>query len=177
MKGPDFHRLAILMGRALEGDSCAYESALVAMGGIVRAFARARLGETLADDVVQETLISVHQARHTYDPRRPFGPWLMSIAHSRVIDAARRQRRRALNEAPQDGEPVGRPQHRADRSLIVAQALQQLPPRQRRVIELLKLEGRSVKEVALRLGLSISNVKVIAHRGYEALRRTLRDES
>jgi len=142
---------------------------------IVRAYARARLGATLADDVVQETLISVHRARHTYDPRRPFGPWLLAIAHSRVVDAVRRERRRSMTEGHLDEEAAGEAHAENAPGLRLVQALEQLAPRQRRVIELLKLEGLSAKEVARALGLSVSNVKVIAHRGYHALRRMLMD--
>jgi RNA polymerase sigma-70 factor, ECF subfamily len=177
LKGSDFDRLGRLMRRALDGDACAYEEALRSIAQIVRAYARARLGDTLADDVVQETLLSVHQARHTYDPNRPFGPWLLAVAHSRVVDAARRARRRKLHEERLDEEPAGEREDSRERSVRVSQALQQLPQRQRRVIELLKLEGWSALEVADALRLSVSNVKVIAHRGYSALRRTLKDES
>jgi RNA polymerase sigma-70 factor (ECF subfamily) len=96
LNGPDYDRLATLMARALNGDACAYEAALRDIARIVRAYARGRLGETIADDVVQDTLLAVHRARHTYDPDRPFGPWLMAIAHSRVVDTARRLRRLRL---------------------------------------------------------------------------------
>jgi RNA polymerase sigma-70 factor (ECF subfamily) len=162
---------------ALDGDARAYEDALRSIAQIVREYARVRLGDTLADDVVQETLLSVHKARHTYDPNRPFGPWLIAVAHSRVVDAARRARRRKLHEETLDEEPAEITGSRNEHSGRLRQALQRLPPRQRRVIELLKLEGRSAREVAHALGLSVSNVKVIAHRGYCALRRSLKDES
>ncbi|HXW04429.1 MAG TPA: sigma-70 family RNA polymerase sigma factor [Vicinamibacterales bacterium] len=177
MQEPDFDRLATLMRHALEGDSRAYEAALREIAQVVRAYARVRLGGTLADDVVQETLLSVHRARHTYDPRRPIRPWLLAIAHSRVVDAARRQRRRTRNEEALDVDPAGSARGSGERSLSVTEALSRLPRRQRRVIELLKLEGQSAREVAVALGLTVSNVKVIAHRGYAALRRSLKDQT
>lgn len=176
LRDSDFDRLGQLMRGALDGDARAYEDALRGISQFVRAYARARLGATLADDVVQETLISVHRARHTYDPNRPFGPWLLAIAHSRVVDAARRARRRQLREEPLDERPDGQAEGPEAPDGRVTDALRKLPPRQRRVIELLKLEGRSAKEVAETLRLSVSNVKVIAHRGYYALRRTLKGE-
>ena len=175
MNGPDYDRLATLMARALNGDACAYEAALRDIARIVRAYARGRLGETIADDVVQDTLLAVHRARHTYDPDRPFGPWLMAIAHSRVVDTARRLRRLRLQNGQLQDVFGGGAEHHPEQSMTVAQALQRLPHRQRRVIELLKLEGWSAREVAIALGLSVSNVKVIAHRGYDALRRSLKD--
>lgn len=165
------------MARALEGDAAAYDAALRGIAPIVRAYARVRLGDTLADDVVQETLLTVHRARHTYDPSRPLGPWLVAIAHSRVVDAARRVRRREAREDVLVDEPAVAAGVAETRGPDLTRALAQLPPRQRLVIEMLKFQGRSTRDVAEALGLSVSNVKVIAHRGYESLRRTLKDES
>ena len=176
MTGPDFDRLGCLMARALEGDAGAYETALRGIAPIVRAYARARLGEAAADDVVQETLLAVHRARHTYDPRRPFGPWLVAVAHSRVVDAARRARRRMRHEQPLEGDPLARADAGTELTVRLSQALGRLPARQRRIIELLKIEGWCARDIGAALGLSVSNVKVIAHRGYAALRRTLKDE-
>jgi RNA polymerase sigma-70 factor (ECF subfamily) len=57
------------------------------------------------EDVVQETLISVHKARHTYDPARPFAPWFYAIASHRVVDVFRRDRRVASREQGSDELP------------------------------------------------------------------------
>jgi RNA polymerase sigma-70 factor (ECF subfamily) len=93
------------------------------------------------------------------------------------VDAARRVRRQALREEPLDPHQVGGVESGADTCLRVSTALQQLPERQRKVIELLKIQGWKAKDVASALGLSVANVKIIAHRGYHALRRTLKDEA
>ena len=61
---------------------------------------------------------------------------------------------------------------REDRAAVRA-AVAELPARQRQVVELLKLEQRSVKEVARILDMSESAVKVTAHRAYKTLRQTL----
>jgi RNA polymerase sigma-70 factor (ECF subfamily) len=161
------------MARALRGDAASYEEALRVMTRVVRPYARARVGDAMADDVVQETLLTVHRARHTYDPRRPFGPWLQAITHSRVVDIVRRARRQARREAgfASQPAPVPEPKHTARHDLD--RALHQLPPQQRRVIRMLKFDGMSASEVAQALGLSVSNVKVVAHRGYKAMRRRL----
>jgi RNA polymerase sigma-70 factor, ECF subfamily len=163
------------MARAQDGDAAAYEAALHGIAAVVRAYARVRLGNTIADDVVQEALITVHRARHTYDPARPLGPWLIAIAHSRVVDAARRLKRRERREETLPEEAAEPTIAGGDRTEDLERALALLPPRQRRIIEMLKFEGRSARDVAEALGLSVSNVKVIAHRGYESLRRTLRN--
>ena len=57
----------------------------------------------------------------------------------------------------------------------VRRAVAGLPDNQRQVIELLKFEELSVAEVADRLGMTESNVKVTAHRGYRALRRRIEE--
>lgn len=92
----DEAELAALMWAAQEGDSVAYTAVLTAVTPIVRRVATSRwTGSDEADDVVQDVLLSLHQVRHTYDPDRPFLPWLMAIARNRLADTQRRQVRRA----------------------------------------------------------------------------------
>jgi RNA polymerase sigma factor (sigma-70 family) len=130
------------------------------------------------DDVVQETLMAVHGARHTWDPRRPFGPWFHAILSNRLIDVLRRERRVASREVALDVEAESggttdpNPRDELDVEAIRA-AVQSLPARQREVVQALKFEDRSVRDVAGRLRMSESAVKVTAHRGYRALRRLL----
>lgn len=167
------------MVAAQGGDSQSYETLLTRVAGLVQAFVRKRAGDTSwCDDVVQESLLAVHRARHTYDPTRPFAPWLYAIVQNRFIDALRRQRRRLLRELQSDAalEFADRaPQERDALLRDVRRAVSALPDNQRRVIELLKFEDLSVREVAVRLGMSESNVKVTAHRGYRALRRQIEE--
>src|SRR5262249_15587253 len=103
------------MRRAQIGDQLAYASLLALLTGVARRFVRVRIGGAAwLEDVVQETLIAVHGARHTYDPARPFAPWFYTIASSRLIDALRRERRITTRELAADVlpdvaavEPVG----------------------------------------------------------------------
>jgi RNA polymerase sigma-70 factor (ECF subfamily) len=149
------------------------------VAGLARAFVRKRAGDTSwCDDVVQESLLAVHRARHTYDPARPFAPWLYAIVQNRFIDALRVQRRRVLRELQADAalEFGNRaPQERDALLRDVRRAVSGLPDNQRRVIELLKFEDLSVREVATRLGMTEANVKVTAHRGYRALRKQMEE--
>jgi RNA polymerase sigma-70 factor (ECF subfamily) len=171
--------VAALMRLAQTGDQIAYASLLVLLTSITRQFARARLGSVAwIDDVVQETLLALHGARHTYDPRRPFAPWFYAIASSRLIDVLRRERRVTSHEVPGDALPENaEPGHASDRDDIdveaIRDAVKSLPPRQRDVIEALKFEDQSVRDVAGRLKMSESAVKVTAHRGYQRLKRLL----
>lgn len=167
-----------LMTCAQDGDRQAYEDLLTRVSGLVRAFVRRRVGNIgWADDVVQECLVALHRARHTYDPNRPFAPWLYAIAQNRLVDALRAQRRLLLREIhPEAAWPELGRRPEQERDAIhrdLRRAVADLPDNQRRVIELLKFEDLSVREVAAKLGMSESNVKVTAHRGYRALRRRI----
>ena len=165
------------MCQAQQGDQAAYASLLVLLTGVCRRFAAARLGGAPSlEDVVQETLITVHTARHTYDTARPFAPWFYAIATNRLIDVVRRERRVHRRESAVDALPDVAAAESSREGLDVEAihaALAALPERQRRVIEGLKFQDRSVKEMAGMMNMSESAVKVTAHRGYRALKRLL----
>src|SRR5215469_10292953 len=81
---------AALMARAQDGDKAAYRALLTAITPYIRALARRALRDAAdVDDVVQDVLLSLHQIRHTYDPSRPFAPWLATIARRRIVDRVR----------------------------------------------------------------------------------------
>jgi RNA polymerase sigma-70 factor (ECF subfamily) len=167
-----------LMRRAQAGDQDAYTALLTLLTTVTRQFARGRVGGApWIDDIVQETLVTVHRARHTYDAARPFAPWFYAIASSRLIDVLRRERRVSAREVSDDTLPDAADRDEGGRGGIdtqaIRRALRSLPARQRDVIEGLKFRDQSVREVADRLGMSESAVKVTAHRGYRTLRRLL----
>jgi RNA polymerase sigma-70 factor (ECF subfamily) len=175
-------RSADLMRLAQAGDQIAYASLLALLTPIARQFARARLGSVpWIDDVVQETLLAVHGGRQTYDLGRPFAPWFYAIASHRLIDVLRRERRVTAREVPGDSlpdAPIGGGASIRDEIDVDAihAAMALLPARQREVIEALKFQDQSVREVAGRLSMTESAVKVTAHRGYRALKRLLGGE-
>ena len=172
MKPEQSRRLSELMRLSQGADRQAYALALEEMAERLRGFFRARvLPWESAEDLVQETLLSIHQARHTYDPARPFAPWFYAIARYRLADARRadlRESRRTGWEAlPSNGASA------TELGLDLEKALARLPQRQREVIRMLKVQGFSVKEIAAKLAMSEAYVKVTAHRGYRALRADL----
>jgi len=170
-----------LIIRAQQGDSIAYAALLTLPRATARQYARNRLGNvSWIDDVAQETLVTVHTARRTYDPRRPFAPWFYAILSSRLIDVLRKERRVSAREVGADALPEPRREDRSDAGAAsgvdteeVHAALGALPERQREIVSALKLRDESVKEVSERLGMTESAVKVTAHRGYRKLRRLL----
>jgi RNA polymerase sigma-70 factor (ECF subfamily) len=168
-----------LMSEAQRGDELAYARLLTMLLPLARRYARSRLGEhPTIEDVAQESLLSLHRARHTYDPGRPFAPWFYAIVSSRFVDVVRREKRVRLHEEGRDVLPdyaatsADRGRHEVDFDRIRS-ALEALPARQRDVVVALKLQDQSVREVGRRMGMSEPAVKVTAHRGYKALRRLL----
>jgi RNA polymerase sigma-70 factor (ECF subfamily) len=170
-----------LMIRSQQGDAVAYTALLTLLASTARQYVYNRLGDVAwADDVAQETLLTIHSARRTYDSRRPFAPWFYAILSSRMIDVLRKERRVSAREFGTDVLPelatrttrtAEAPNSVDPRDLKVA--LDTLPHRQREIVSALKLNDESVKQVSERLGMSQSAVKVTAHRGYKALRRLL----
>lgn len=179
----DDRRLSLLMSLAQDGDARAYEAFLQEAARLVRGIVRSRLSRAAdAEDVVQDVLLAIHRHRHTYDPARPVAPWLYAIARHRVFDALKSSQRRARNELLEgahgtgfgalDELPAAAPAVSGGVG-SVAPALAVLSAAQRQIIELLKVEGYSVVEIAQITGRSPSAVKVAAHRAYKLLRAFL----
>ena len=170
-----------LMIRAQQGDASAYATLLTVLAATARQYVRNRVGDVAwLDDVAQETLLTIHKARRTFDSGRPFAPWFYAILSSRMIDVLRKERRVGAREIGTEVLPeviADVPAAHGGPSVVDPQALrtalEALPHRQREVVTALKLNDESVKEVSERLGMSPSAVKVTAHRGYKALRRFL----
>jgi len=175
--------LAALMRSAQAGDKGAYTVLLCALVPLVKVTVRQRFGFLQPqdiDDLVQDVLLSLHATRATYDPARPFLPWLMAIARNRMADGARRYARRAANEVPSEQPVETFPAEDANMSAngygdaeALAQAMTKLPHSQRQAIELMKLREMSLKEAAAATGTSIGALKVSVHRGISALRKAL----
>jgi len=172
------------MRAAQAGDGRAYSELLRALVAIVKETVRRRFGFLQPqdiDDLVQDVLLSVHTARATYDPTRPFLPWLMAIARNRMADSARRYVRRAAHEVPSEQAPETFSAEDTNMSAkgygdaeALAQAMAKLPQGQRQAIELMKLREMSLKEAATATGTSVGALKVSVHRGIAALRKALR---
>lgn len=171
-------RLSASMRAAQEGDAEAYAGLLEEIAGAARSFIARRGGDADShEDFVQEVLISIHKARHTYDPGRPFSPWMWAIVRRRYVDFVRRYVRTTAYQVP-TGFPVETiaahdPTDHAKRALLLKQALSQLPDVQRRAVELTKLEGKSVRDAATELGVSEASLRVSVHRARGRLYRIL----
>lgn len=172
-------QLHALMVAAQAGAPTAYRDFLRETAVLVRGYLRRRLSRLPDDieDLVQETLLAVHNQRHTYDAALPVTAWLHAIARYKLIDLLRRRARTDALHDPIDD---------VDEGLLAADSqeggvrrdleklLALLPDKQRLPIIYMKLQGLSVAETAQRTGLSESAVKVGVHRGLKALAARLR---
>ena len=171
---------AMLMARAQAGEREAYRRLLEDITPFIRALAARRLHDASeVEDAVQDVLLTVHVIRHTYDPARPFAPWLAAIAKRRIIDRLRRQMRRNLRQTTLGSkqETFSAPEANLGDAGVDAVALrtaiERLPPGQRQAIKLLKLGEMSLKEAATASGMSIAALKVATHRALATLRKAL----
>lgn len=170
-----------LLVRGLAGDAPAYHACLKELSAHLRAFLRRRLTHLPdeVEDLVQETLLAVHNQRHTYDPGQPLSAWVHAIARYKLVDLMRRRAsREALND-PLEDEPgvlAASDTEAADARRDLARLLQRLPDQQRLPIIHMKLGGLSVIETARITGMSESAVKVGVHRGLKALAALIRGE-
>jgi RNA polymerase sigma-70 factor (ECF subfamily) len=171
------------MRQAQGGDNRAYDRLLRAILPELRGFARRRLSDQAeAEDAVQDTLLAIHTLRHTFDPDRPFRPWLLAIARRRVIDRLRRTGPRRRQEVALDEELAHEAALEAaahgEQAVMEAelrQAIAALPSVQREVLTLVKLHDAPLADVAEATGRSVTALKVATHRGIASLRRRLVD--
>lgn len=167
-----------LMSASQAGERAAYERLLREIIPFIRSIVRRHCNNAAdIEEMIQDTLLTVHRVRHTYDPSRPFGPWLASIASRRSIDALRRRMRVSKHETPEDGtyETFSDAAANTDMEVVrsseeVSELLRRLPPRQREAVEALKLKEMSLKEASVASGQSVAALKVNAHRALTALR-------
>jgi RNA polymerase sigma-70 factor (ECF subfamily) len=180
---PPDDQLGALMRAAQDGDADAYLALLHAITPRIRrivARQRAFAGADVVEDLVQDVLLSVHSVRATYDPARPFVPWLLAIVRHRLADGARRYARTAAREVHVEdldvtfAEPAANPdQDSSAAAEALQQAVRSLPAGQRQAIQLLKLQELSLKEAAAASGTSVGALKVATHRAMAALRKAL----
>ncbi len=172
-------RLRELLLAGLGGDSTAYHGFLKALSGHLRAYFRKRLFQRPDDveDLVQETLLAVHNQRHTYRRDQPLTAWVHAIARYKLVDMLRaRASREALTDPLDDELEVFAKSDTdaADAQRDLGKLLNTLPDKQRLPIVHVKVEGLSVVEAARLTGMSESAIKIGVHRGMKALAAKIR---
>ena len=160
----------------LAGDAVAYAGFLNQLSPILRRVIGRKIPMADAEDVLQEVLISIHKARHTYDGERPLMPWVLAIAGFRMTDYLRKtysdMRHQRLDIADYENvlEAVT---ETASHSESIDEMLEGVAGRERKILSLMHVEGYTASEVGTRLGMKESAVKVAAHRAIKKIRERL----
>lgn len=173
----------MLMHQAQQGNEQAYHQVLSAMVPILKKFARYKVHDvSIIDDIVQDTLMTIHGLRHTYDPTRPILPWLLAITSARAIDVLRKYNRHWSKELTDESllaqiidQSILDHQDHDDHVYQLEKLFSNLTPSQRNIIQLIKLDELSLDEASKQTGLSVSAVKSLLHRALTKLRHQSRD--
>jgi len=171
--------LTQLAGQAQSGDKKAYNKLLTDSIPYIRSVLSGSLSDNDAiEDVTQEVLISVHKALHTYSADRKFKPWLYSIIQFRRTDYLRKyySKKKNVTTDMEDLEfvrtHVTNEPHKGEYKDIES-ALDALPKKQKDIFVLMKIEGYTAQEVAKKMEMSVSAVKVSVHRTQKKLQENI----
>ena len=162
----------------MNGDAQAYATLLKETARLLRPFLAKRLySSTEVDDVLQEILISLHKARHTYDGERPYKPWVYAIAKFRLQDHLRAHYADHLHHAVELSELENSLSDDVTETGFsyesISGEVHKLPEKQATILQLMHQDGYTAKEVAEKIGMKEYAVKVAAHRAYKILRTKL----
>lgn len=163
-----------LMGLAQDGDKAAYHALLSGCRDWLARYYARRIAPPMVDDLIQDTLLSLHAKRASFERARPFYPWLAAIARYRWIDALRKLT--TSEELHEDQATVASGEDVIVSRLSLEALMARLPPAQAHAITLTRLEGRSVAETSRITGQSESLVKVNVHRGLKKLAALVESE-
>jgi RNA polymerase sigma-70 factor, ECF subfamily len=162
----------MLMIAGLAGDAAAYRQLLASAAERLRRYFARRLGGDAADieDLVQETLMAIHQRRDSYNRALPFTSWLHAIARYKLVDHYRRRgvRKSVPIDDFQDlvADDTVEP---ALAAFDVETLLAGLPERQQAAIRLTRVEGYSIAEASQISGQTEGAIKIGVHRGIRKL--------
>lgn len=167
-------RLDQLMASAREGNSAAYRQFLAEAAQRIRARLARKMGaDSEVEDLVQESLIAIHEKRHTLDPGRPVAPWMYAIANYKLIDHWRRRGRSPI-DLDQDTDMAIAADTLAGMDL--ESLLDRLPAAQAEAIRLTHIEGLTNREAGKRIGIGVSAMKLRVHRGMARLREIIGED-
>ena len=157
-------------------ESPSVESVWSLLSSDLRRFLRRRVAdEHTADDLLQETFVRVHRGLGELSEADNLRAWVFRIARNVVYDHYRARKTGAVplddsTEAGEDESPLdGRD------ATWLRQMIARLPDTYRDVIEMAELQGLPHREIAERLGLSLSATKSRVQRGRAELRKVLLD--
>ena len=163
MRTMKFSNWEELMVEAQKGNTKMYNQLLSEVASYLNPYLRYKVGsELIAAEIVQESLLSIHTSRHTFNPQLPFKPWLFKIVQSRLIDFYRKDKNRKELQSSMESYSVDAFTAEAEVSQIEVDELKTilatLSDDQREIVIALKIQGQSIKEVANSRNMSESGV-------------------
>lgn len=163
-----------------QGDAAGFEGLWEALSAELLGYLRSLCRDPhRAEDLLQETFLNLHRARHTYLPGKPVRPWVYAIARNVFLMSERARRRRLAHEQLAEEElpevAVASSATAWEGAKDLGHLLAKLPEKTREVLLLHHVAGLSFREVGKVLGLSEGAAKVRAHRALEELRRLARE--
>lgn len=164
-----------LMVRAQGGDKQSYAVLLEQTGRWLGRYFSNKISTDAVDDLIQETLISLHRKRDSFDPSRAFLPWIAAIARYRWVDKLRQTYKHQAGTLDFDVAQEGH-EDVVGAKISIDRLLTMLPEKQAQAIQLVKVEGYSIAEASHKTGQSESLVKVNIHRGLKKLASLIESE-
>lgn len=165
-----------MLERFSEGDPDAVAALYEQYGGAVFTVALSILNDRdLAADATQQTFVKAWKSAKSFDPARPFPPWIYAIARRASIDLWRLERNRVLNTTSDEPEIAETPPgiEQVWQRFEVRAALDDLSHEEREVIKLTHYDGYTHAQAAEVLGVSIGTIKSRSHRAHRRLAATL----
>lgn len=175
----DSDALCALMAGYQSGNADSFDRLYAALAPPLRRYLLAQARDAArAEDLLQDTFLHLHRARHTYDPALPLEPWAFAIArHVFLMDCRKAGRRREVALGAPDTEPAA-PGASVEAAGVVRheleRALAELTPERRGAVLLHHHFGHSFAEIGARLGIRAATARLRASRGLRVLRELLR---
>jgi len=166
------------------GDQTAFEQLVVRHQDLVFSLAFKLTGnKEMANDVAQEAFIRAWKAIDKFRGDSTFGTWIYRITVNSAWTLRKKAKKHNTLNIDETYEPVIIDEKRdpelvainSDLSSTLINALDKIPLDQRIIVELKNIEGRSHKEIADFLGISVTAAKVRLHRAHQRLRDILED--
>lgn len=169
-RAADEKKWGALMQRAQAGDGQAYHQLLSELNSVIEAYIRANFGASpFIEDYVQECILAIHHARHTYDPKRLFRPWLFTIVRHKTIDMLRRAGKHSAESTDEEIDALAHAEtmENVERMLDGNRLLDTLPEEQKQAITLTKYVGLTTDEAAKLVNVKESTLKARLRRGIQ----------
>ncbi|MBT3505905.1 MAG: sigma-70 family RNA polymerase sigma factor [Piscirickettsiaceae bacterium] len=176
---------SLLIKNLIDGDTFAFEHVVAEYHNLMLSVARAIVGDSIADEVVQEAWISAIKALPKFEGRSSLKTWLVQIVSNGAKSRVRRENRYSSLDDGWQAVPSDKFDHTGHRidnvaqwetatpeallsntqlQKVIEQAFLSLPAMQRATMTMVDMEGYKVDEVCNILDISSSNARVLLHR-------------